>query len=126
MDTMRYLFHRLFPLSLPDDHGSVDQALLEVLCVAMIIDGKISSEEITDAVHIVEQLYSFEEYEGEGEIRTLLEETIAHVSKTGPHLALKHAAENLPEQADRERALQLIGSILKIIMILFCFCVIME
>lgn len=111
METMRYLFHRLFPLTIPEDHGSVDQGLLQVVCVAMQIDGKISPEEMVDAVHLVSQLYSFEEYDSDEEIRTLLEETIEHVSHLGPELALQAAAELLPSQDDRELALQLIAYI---------------
>ena len=111
MESKRYLFHRLFPMALPEDPGSMEQGLLLVVCLAMEIDGKISSEEMVDATHLIKQMYAFEEYESGEEIRELLEETIAHVTNMGPELTIEQACDLLPGTEERELALQLIAYI---------------
>ena len=107
MEISRYVFHRLFPLSLPEDKGSVEQGYLNLICLSMSVDGVVTAEELTDAVHLVEQLYDFEEYEGEREEIELIEQALEHVDHMGPARTVELIAEQIPGRDERELALKM-------------------
>jgi len=102
------LFHRVFSLSLPKGHDSVEQGFLLLTCMAMSIDRKISKEEMADGVHIVQSLYGMDDVE---EADAIIREVSTAVNALDFDEAVAKIAGLITEEEDRKRAMQLIAFI---------------
>ena len=106
LDMSRYLFRRLFPVEIPADNGGEAEGYLNVICLAIDIDGVVSGDEREDALGLLSQMYSFAEYDAI-ELEERLKAAIAHVDHMGIEQTINLVCEQLPGKKQREFAFKL-------------------
>ena len=107
----------LLELILPD-HAPLDtsesrgEAYLELICIAMDVDGVIRPAELHDALEMIGPLDEFAEYEGDAELAALIGRTIEACRRAGFEDVVRRAAAALPEPEAREAGLRFVAYIM--------------
>jgi oligopeptidase A len=106
VDMSNYLFRRLFAIEVPTDNGGEAEGYLNVICLAIDIDGDVSGDEREDALGLLSQMYAFGEYDAI-ELEERLQAALTHVDHMGVEQTIVTVCEQLPEQEQREVAFKM-------------------
>ncbi|MEM1347074.1 MAG: M3 family metallopeptidase [Myxococcota bacterium] len=106
METLEYVFRRLFPISLPDDVGSTEQGYLDLIALVIGVDGQVGPEETRDAIHLLEQLYEFQDFD-RSEIQDELQSTLDHIGTMGLEGTLDRITQLIATRKERETAFKM-------------------
>ena len=96
---------------LVDARDNPGEGLMMLACLAMGIDGSISSMEWEAARGLVTQLHAFGEYE-ETEVDDRMRQALGYIEEHGVDVTLDLIGDELPTEEDRARAFQLTAYIL--------------
>lgn len=98
---------------LVDARDNPGEGLMMLVCLAMGIDGRISSIEWEAARGLVRSLHAFGEYDA-GEIDDRMRQALDYIGEHGIDTTLELIADELPPGPDRERAFALAAFIVEV------------
>jgi oligopeptidase A len=108
MELTEYVLNRIFPTYQPHDAGSVDEGLLNLVCLTMHVDGKITVSEVSQALAVLKQLHTYKNYD-DGELGDKLSVMLKHVEERGLEATARLACEQITDEAAREVAFKLVA-----------------
>jgi oligopeptidase A len=108
MELTEYVLNRLFPTYMPEDPGSVDEGLFNLVALTMHVDGKVTVAEVGRALAVLKQLHTYKGYD-DGELGEKLGVMLQHVQERGLEATARLACEQVSDPKAREVAFKLVA-----------------